>query len=318
MEVSIIIPVYNEEASVEPLAAALGRALDDMEGPAEVLLVDDGSTDDTFAQACAQVRRDERFTVVRLNDNFGQTAALGAGIERADGRILVTMDGDLQNDPQDVKQLVHKLRDGYDVVAGYRSHRTESFLLRALPSRIANGLIRVVTGTSVRDNGCTLRAYRAGVLRRMPLYSEMHRLLPTILAMAGARLAQVEVAHHPRRHGVSKYGLGRVYKVLVDLLTLKILLTAGRRPLFGFGKLAVLSGGLAGGAVVWGCVHQAAHPGASMVVFLGAGLLWGALGLSLLMLGAVAALVYSRGMLKMEDLLEVKTLPEGPDSGTHG
>ena len=307
MDVSIVIPLYNECASVEPLCEAIVRSVEPMDEEVEVLLVDDGSTDDTFEQARKIADRGDRFVVIKLRNNFGQTAALHAGIDRARGDIIVTMDGDLQNDPGDIGRLVDKMKEGYDVVAGYRSHRTESFLTRELPSRIANWLIRKTTGTPVIDNGCALRAYRAEVIKRIPLYSEMHRLLPTILSLAGVRMAQIEVEHHPRKYGTSKYGLARIYKVLIDLLALKTVLTAARLPLFGFGIFAVLSAALGGLSLLAGVLHLAARPDETIVVFLGAAMLWGSLSLSLLMLGGITSLVYSKGNLRADNLLEIKT-----------
>jgi glycosyltransferase involved in cell wall biosynthesis len=306
VNLSIVIPLYNEQGSVEPLCDAIVRAVAPMEGTFEVLLVDDGSTDGTFERAREVAGRDGRFKVIRLKKNFGQTAGLHAGFDRAAGDTIVTMDGDLQNAPADIGRLVRKIEDGYDVVAGYREQRTESFLTRELPSQVANWLIRKTTGTPIIDNGCALRAYRADVIKRFPLYSEMHRLLPTILALAGVRIAQLQVKHRPRQYGESKYGLARVYKVLIDLLALKTVLTAARHPLFGFGKISAVSAGLCGVSLLTGVNHLLAHPEETIVVFLGAGMLWGALSFALLMFGGIAAMLYSRGDLQVDDLLEVK------------
>lgn len=318
MDISIVIPLYDESASVRPLCEAITQAVDPIEGALEVLLVDDGSTDATFEHARGVASRDGRFKVVKLKNNFGQTAALRAGFERARGDIIVTMDGDLQNDPADIRRLVRKVREGYDVVAGYRKNRTESFLTRELPSQVANWFIRKATGTPVIDNGCALRAYRAEVIKRFPLYSEMHRLLPTILALAGVRMAQIEVEHYPRKYGESKYGLARVYKVLIDLLALNTVLTAVRFPLFGFGMVSALSAALGGLSLSAGLVHLAMRPEETIVVLLGASMLWGALSLSLLMLGGIVSLVYSRGRLKVDDLLEMKTIQEIRRGDTDG
>lgn len=315
MDISIVIPLYNESASVGPLCEAIIEAVDPMDREFEVLLVDDGSTDDTFDRARARASQDDRFNVIKLKKNFGQTAALHAGLNRADGDIIVTMDGDLQNDPSDICRLVAKMQEGYDVVAGYRGNRPESFLTRELPSRIANWFLRKTTGTPVIDNGCALRAYRAEVIKRFPLYSEMHRLLPTILSLAGVRMAQIEVRHHPRKYGESKYGLARIYKVLIDLLALKTVLTATHYPLFGFGLFAVLSAGLGGLSLLSGVIHLVTQPEGAIVVFVGAGMLWGALSLSLLMLGGILSLVYSRGQRRIDDLLEIKTAQDEKKGG---
>jgi len=318
VDLSIVIPLYNEWGSIEPLCDAIISAVVPMEETFEVLLVDDGSTDETFERAREMARQDDRFNVVRLKKNFGQTAALHAGFNRAVGDIIVTMDGDLQNDPVDIGRLVDKVREGYDVVAGYRKDRTESFLTRELPSQVANWLIRKTTGTPIIDNGCALRAYRAEVIKRFPLYSEMHRLLPTILALAGVRMTQIEVKHRPRKYGESKYGLARIYKVLIDLVALKTVLTAARHPLFGFGKLSALSAGLCGLSLLAGVNHLLTYPEETIVVFLGAGMLWGTLSLALLMFGGIASMVYSRGDLQVDDLLEVKVSAHSHADGRSG
>ena len=318
VDLSIVIPLYNESESVEPLCDAIVRAAAPLEETFEVILVEDGSTDDTFDRACEVANQDDRFKIIKLNKNFGQTAALHAGFDRAAGDTIITMDGDLQNDPADIERLVRRIKEGYDVVAGYREDRTESFLIRELPSQVANWLIRKTTGTPIIDNGCALRAYRADVIKRFPLYSEMHRLLSTILALAGVRMVQIPVEHHPRQYGESKYGLGRVYKVLIDLLALKTVLTAARHPLFGFGKLSAVGAGLCGGSILVGVNHLLANPEETIVVFLGAGILWGALSFALLMFGGIASMVYSKGDLRVDDLLEVKVSAHSHTEGRKG
>lgn len=308
MDLSIVIPLHNEEESVGLLCEAIVAAVQPLEYQFETILVDDGSTDQTFRRACEQASEDTRFRVIKLKKNFGQTAALSAGFEYAEGEIIATMDGDLQNDPEDIDRMVRKIQEGYDVVVGYRADRKDRFFSRKLPSRIANWFIRKVMGTSIRDNGCAIRAYRADVIKRFTLYSEMHRLLPTILVLAGAEIAQVSVRHHPRKYGKSKYGIGRVYKVLVDLLVLKMVLTAARLPLFGFGAVALLFG--AGGVITLlaGLSYLASQSGGTIVVHLGASMLLGALSLSLLMLGVLTTLIYAEADFRVEDILEVKAV----------
>ena len=306
MDVSVVIPLYNEGQSVRPLCKAIIKAMEPLERRFEAILVDDGSTDQTFDQALELANEDTRFRVIKLKKNFGQTAALSAGIEHARGDIIVTMDGDLQNDPADIGRLVRKVQEGYDVVAGYRGNRKDRFFSRKLPSRIANWFIRKVMGTPVRDNGCALRAYRAEVIKKLTLYSEMHRLLPTILALAGVRMTQIRVKHHPRKHGESKYGMARVYKVLVDLLVLKVVLAGARSPLFGFGTVAFLCAGFGVLTFGMGLGYLASQPEGTMVVYLGASMLWGALSLSLLMLGVLASLIYEEADFRIDDLLEAK------------
>lgn len=308
MDLSIVIPLYDECESVKPLVNGIVEAVEPLDLQFEVLLVDDGSTDGTFDRACEVTTQDDRFRVIKLRNNFGQTTALDMGLKHARGGMIVTMDGDLQNDPEDIGRLVDKMRDGYDLVAGYRENRKDRFLLRTLPSVIANWLIRKVMGTSILDNGCALRAYRASVIEKIPLYSEMHRLLPTIFALAGTQIAQIPVRHHPRKYGESKYGLARIYKVLIDLLVLKSVITASRFPLFGFGIIAVVSAGLGGLTLLAGLRHIVSVPETTLVVYLGATFLWGTLSLSLLMLGALASMIYTRADVKVDDLLEMEVI----------
>ena len=211
----------------------------------EIIFVDDGSKDATFARCAALAAADPRVKVIKFRRNCGQTAAMVAGIEHARGATLVTMDADLQNDPADIPRLLAKIREGYDLVVGWRYQRQDRLLSRRLPSVIANRLIAKVTGVDIKDNGCSLKAYRADLIKRVPLYAEMHRFIPAMSSLAGARIAQIKVNHRARRHGQSKYGLSRVYKVLVDLIVIKTLLLFAARPLFCFIGSAAVAGALA-------------------------------------------------------------------------
>ncbi|HVR72754.1 MAG TPA: glycosyltransferase family 2 protein [Planctomycetota bacterium] len=239
MKLSVIIPLLNEEDNVVELHARLQRVLARWDGGAEVIFVDDGSTDRTLERLLAIPAGDPWMRVVKLRLNAGQTAAMRAGIDLARGEVIVTMDGDLQNDPDDIPMLVEKLHSGYDLVAGWRRHRKDPLLTRNLPSWIANWIIARVTGFHVHDNGCSLKAYRASIIRRVPLYSELHRFIPALVAGAGGRIAEVVVRHHSRQHGTSKYGLSRVGKVLLDMLTVKMVIAFAQRPLHWFGLLAI-------------------------------------------------------------------------------
>ncbi|ARA94400.1 glycosyltransferase [Rhodothermaceae bacterium RA] len=306
LDLSVVIPFLNEEESIGLLCEKVAAALDPMEVRAEVILVDDGSTDQTFARAAAIADRDPRFRVIQLRRNFGQTAALSAGIRHARGEVIVTMDGDLQNDPRDIETLLDKMHEGYDVVIGWREQRQDKLITRKIPSILANGLIRWVMGTQIRDNGCALRAYRADLLQALPLYSEMHRLLPTIMTLSGARLAQVKVRHHSRQYGASKYGLSRIYKVLMDLLALKSVLGLVHLPFFGFGAAAVLFGLGAGLGFVVMLLYLVA--GLPIVVMAGVTLLLSALSLFMLMLGMLSELIYRQGPLKLEHTLKITTV----------
>jgi glycosyltransferase involved in cell wall biosynthesis len=238
-EVSIVIPLLNEADNIRPLYRSLCAVMEAGGWKWEVIFVDDGSTDATFQILQELHARDERVCAVRLRRNFGQTAALAAGFEAARGEAIVCLDGDLQNDPQDIPVLLQKLQEGYDVVSGWRVHRQESFWLRRLPSQVANWLISQTTGTHLHDYGCTLKAYRAELVKELRLYGEMHRFIPALLGGNGARIAELPVSHHPRRHGQSKYGLSRTLRVLFDLVTVKFWLSSLTNPLHFFGPIGL-------------------------------------------------------------------------------
>ncbi|KAA8606552.1 glycosyl transferase family 2 [Salipiger aestuarii] len=240
-EISVCVPVYNEEDNVALLHQKIVASLEPTGRTFEMVLVDDGSRDRSVDRLAEIAASDPRLVVVRFQRNFGQTAAMMAGIDHARGRYVVTMDGDLQNDPVDIPMMLDKLDEGYDLVVGYRINRQDKFLSRKLPSRIANWLIGKVTGIPIRDNGCSLKVYRADVIKRVPLYSDMHRFIPAMSTQMGARVAEVGVRHHARRFGVSKYGLSRVFKVLLDLISIKTLQIFTRRPLARFSGAAALS-----------------------------------------------------------------------------
>jgi glycosyltransferase involved in cell wall biosynthesis len=244
-EISVCIPVFNEEDSIGPLVTAITAALEPLGRRFEIVLVDDGSKDDTVGRLAGIAAADPRIVAVCFRRNYGQTAAMMAGIDYARGRYLVTMDGDLQNDPADIPMMLDKLDDGFDLVVGYRVNRQDKLLSRKLPSKVANWMIGRITGLPVRDNGCSLKVYRADVIKRVPLYSDMHRFIPAMATPMGARVAEVGVRHHARRFGVSKYGLSRVFKVLLDLITIRTLQLFARRPLARFSGAAGLAALLA-------------------------------------------------------------------------
>lgn len=231
---SVVAPLYNESQNVEPLIAWILEALGDYPRSFEVILVDDGSKDDTWSKVAAGAAGDRRIRGVRLARNAGQTAAMMAGFDHSRGEVVVSLDGDLQNDPRDIAALVARLEEGYDLVCGWRQQRQDKLLLRKVPSWVANRLIRRLTGVPITDNGCSLKAYRRDLLDRISLYAEQHRFIPALSASVGARIAEMPVRHHARRFGESKYGISRTVKVLVDLLTLKMITTFRSRPLVGF------------------------------------------------------------------------------------
>lgn len=238
---SVVLPVLDEQLNLEPLHARLTEALKPLGREYEVIYVDDGSTDGSWEVLRRLAAADARVRLIRLRKSFGQTPALAAGLAHARHPILVTLDADLQNDPADVPALVAKLEEGYDVVSGWRKGRQDPWLSRQLPSQIANVLTRLVTGVRLHDFGCTLKAYRTEVVRDMHLYGEMHRFLPVLAAWVGARIAELVVAHHPRTQGRSKYGLIRTWKVIVDLITLKLLGGFSTRPNHVFATFGLMS-----------------------------------------------------------------------------
>jgi glycosyltransferase involved in cell wall biosynthesis len=240
--ISVVVPVYNEQENVTPLLERLHDALEGLGRPYELLLVDDGSTDQTAARLREAVVRFPALRVVRLRSNFGQSAALSAGFDLARGELVVTMDGDGQNDPADIPRLLDVLKEGYDVVSGWRVDRRDPFWSRRVPSVVANSVISWITGVRLHDYGCALKVYRREILRDVQLYGEMHRFLPALARWVGATIGELPVAHHPRRSGRSKYGLGRTVRVLLDLMTVKFLMSYWTRPIQIFGLLGLVVG----------------------------------------------------------------------------
>lgn len=240
MKVSVVIPAYNEEENLPVLYERLKAVLDKLEGDYEILFVDDGSTDGSFEVLRDLARRDERVRVIRFRRNYGQTAAMYAGFEHATGDVIVTMDADLQNDPEDIPRLLRKLEEGYDIVSGWRKDRKDPFLSRRLPSKIANWIISKVTGVELHDYGCTLKAYRSEIAKRYRLYGDMHRFLPALARRFGARVTEIPVKHHPRLYGRSKYGIGRTVRVILDIFLVKFLNEYITKPLYVFGGIGFL------------------------------------------------------------------------------
>ena len=222
---SIVVPVYNEEENVRPLFEKIQAVCETIGVAYEVLFVDDGSRDETFAVLSELSKQEPQLAVIRFQKNAGQTAAMAAGFEFAQGQRIVSMDGDLQNDPNDIPKLLEKLDEGYDLVCGWRKERQDKFLTRRVPSMVANWIIGKVTRVPIHDNGCSLKAYRASVIKQVPLYGEMHRFIPAMSTVAGARIAEIVVTHHPRRFGKSKYGLGRVWRVMLDIMAFKFIIS---------------------------------------------------------------------------------------------
>ena len=252
LAVSVVVPLFNEVDSVPRLVQEIRAALDASGREGEVLLVDDGSTDGTSEALRALPEADPRFRVILFRRNFGQTAAMSAGFDHARGDVVVALDGDLQNDPADIERLVRKIEEeGWDIVSGWRKDRKDSFLSRRLPSKVANWLIGRITGVRLHDYGCSLKAYRAEVLRNIRLYGEMHRFIPALASWVGARIAELPVNHRPRTRGRSKYGLSRTIRVLLDLITVKFLVSFATRPLQVFGLWGLLLFAVGGGITLY-------------------------------------------------------------------
>lgn len=239
-ELSLVVPVYNEEANLIPLYEKVVEVLQPLGLVFELIFVDDGSVDRSLDRLRELVDRDSRVVAVELRRNFGQTAAMAAGIDQARAEYVVTLDADLQNDPADIPEMLAKARDGFDIVSGWRKNRRDSFVSRTLPSKMANRIISLITGTHLHDYGCTLKVYRREALKGLNLYGEMHRFLPALVARQGAKIVELPVNHHPRLHGQSKYGIGRTFKVVLDLLTVKFLTSYSTKPIYVFGGFGLL------------------------------------------------------------------------------
>jgi glycosyltransferase involved in cell wall biosynthesis len=287
---SVVAPLYNEAQNVRPLVEWILQALETYEGSYEIILVDDGSRDGTWGEVRAAAAAEPRVVGLRLGANVGQTAAMMAGFDHARSEVIVSLDGDLQNDPRDIPALVAKLDEGYDLVCGWRQRRQDKLLLRKVPSWFANRLIKRLTGVMITDNGCSLKAYRRDLLQRISLYAEQHRFIPALSANAGARITEMPVRHHPRQYGESKYGISRTLKVLVDLVTLKMITTFRSRPLLGFSMAAIpaMIISLVFAALWLISLTQFGPEKAAALVFPGAGLLAVGVAFYLFMLGLVA------------------------------
>ncbi len=241
LELSIIIPVFNELETLEPLYDRLKQSLTPWESSCEILFINDGSSDGSSEELQRLAALDRRVRVLEFVRNFGQTAAIAAGFDYARGRIIIPLDADLQNDPQDIPRIMEKLEEGYDVVNCWRQDRKDPWLTRILPSHLANRLISWISGVYLRDYGCTLKGYRRSIVRHIRLYGEMHRFIPIFASWAGARVTEIPVQHHARRFGESKYGMIRSVKVLLDLITVKFLGSYSTKPMYLFGSLGLLS-----------------------------------------------------------------------------
>ena len=292
LDLSIIVPLFNEEESIVPLYNQLIGVLPRLGKSYEIIFINDGSADGSYALLCRLAEADRKVKVINLRRNFGQTAAMSAGFDHARGGIIISMDADLQNDPADIPRLLEKLAEGYDVASGWRKERQDKEVMRVLSSRLANWCIGRLTGVKLHDSGCTLKAYRAEIMRGTRLYGEMHRFIPALANLMGARICEVPVTHHRREFGRSKYGFKRVLKVVLDLITVKFLADFSTKPLYMFGGLGValfLLATLAGAETLWErytygtYVHN--NPVILIAVFLGT------LGVNFIVMGLLAELI---------------------------
>ena len=298
LKLSVIVPFFNEEQSIAPMHAAIVRAVEPLLIPFEMVFVDDGSLDATALRGEEIARLDSRVRLVKFRRNYGQTAAMAAGIEYARGEILVTMDGDLQNDPADIELFMAKMDEGYDIVVGWRHKRQDKLVSRKIPSKMANWLIGKVTGVPITDNGCSLKAFRASLIKNIPLYSEMHRFIPAMASMAGPRIVEIKVRHHARKFGNSKYGLSRVYKVLLDLMVIKTVASFTSRPLLWFSLLCIPLTLIGCSTLLAGFIIP--HAGHVSLPLAGAGLIFLMAAVTLMASGTLGELVYRLGDVRPE------------------
>lgn len=237
---TIIIPFYNEEDNVAMMIEKVAGVVERLTGNYEIIAIDDGSSDNTFKMLKSQRCKWPELRIIKFRRNFGQTPAMQAGIDHARGDVIITMDGDLQNDPEDIPALLEKMKEGYEVVSGWRKNRKDN-ILRCIPSIVANILLRWVTGVKIHDNGCSLKVYNAAILKKVRLYSEMHRFIAAFAFLRGAKITELVVRHHPRTRGQSKYGFSRIWKVFIDLFTLRLVLNFSERPMVWFGAFGFTS-----------------------------------------------------------------------------
>jgi glycosyltransferase involved in cell wall biosynthesis len=292
VDLSIIVPLFNEEESLVPLYNQLMPVLTKLGKSFEIIFINDGSTDSSYAVLCRLAEADPKVKVVNFRRNFGQTAAMSAGFDHARGQIIVPMDADLQNDPADIPLLLKKLDEGYDVASGWRKDRKDKEVIRIFTSRLANWIISQFTGVELHDSGCSLKAYRAEVLRGTRLYGEMHRFIPALANLMGARICEVPVTHHPREFGKSKYGFKRILKVILDLITVKFLADFSTKPLYMFGGIGVVLFALAilaGAETIWARVAHNVYVHNNPVILIAVFL--GTLGVNFIVMGLLAELI---------------------------
>jgi glycosyltransferase involved in cell wall biosynthesis len=304
-DLSIIVPMYNEERNIQLLYESIHQAISPLGINYEILFVDDGSEDGTFDLAKELALRDSRIRVIKLRKNYGQTPAMAAGIDMARGKTLITMDGDLQNDPSDIKELLGQIREGYDLVCGWRVKRQDKLFTRKIPSWIANWLIGKITGIPIKDNGCTLKAYRADMIKKIPLYSDMHRYIPAMASIVGSRISQIPVRHHARKFGKTKYGFSRIYKILLDIFMIKTLVSFTLRPMLCFAILGSFAGFFCLVGVTSSLFSAIYRPDTSIVLTIESAILFGSLAIFLFFSGALCELINNTGNIKIHTLARI-------------
>jgi len=308
---SIVVPLYNEEENVPIL---IDRIVKEVGAGSnfdyEIICVDDGSADKTFEVLNKLSQKSHILKVIKFRKNFGQTPAMVAGIKHAKGDVIVTMDGDLQNDPSDITTLVDKVDEGYDIVVGWRYKRQDKLISRKIPSIIANKIIGKVTGVPIKDNGCSLKAYRSEIIKNVPLYSEMHRFIPAMASITGSKIAQVRVKHHARQFGESKYGLSRVYKVIIDLMTIKMISSFKAKPLVWFSIAAIVPILIFMAVSVLFFILVLTGHEVSALVLPGTSVLFLVLAVFLFFNGVLAELIYKTGNIDIYKLRMLTTAEE--------
>lgn len=305
LEYSVVVPVMNEEGNVEILYNRITEALKSMGKPYEIIMVDDGSNDKTYEILKSIHQRDKCLKVVKFRRNYGQSAAMAAGFERVKGCVVISMDGDLQNDPKDIPSMIAKLREGYDVVAGWRKNRKDKMLIRKVPSKIANKIIRFFTGVQLHDTGCSLKVYKADIIRRIRLYGEMHRFIPALARIEGARITEMAVDHHARQFGESKYNLTRTFRVIMDLTTLNLFIKYLTKPIHFFGTFGVLLNLVGVAALtVYGYLRLVNSPESASVVLIAFAFLMLTSGFLFIFYGLIASMVVGTGEKQNNQLMD--------------
>ena len=300
LDLSVVVPLMNEEENVNLLYQAIDKVLSNLGKTYEIIFIDDGSTDSTYEHLLKIHRRDSHVKIIKFRANSGQSAAMDAGFEYSNGKIIITMDGDLQNDPEDIPNLLEKLNEGYDVVSGWRKNRKDALILRKIPSRIANRIICSITKVNLHDTGCALKAYRADVIKRINLYGELHRFLPALARIEGAQIAELVVNHHPRKFGKSKYNITRTFRVIMDLMSLNLFIKYLKKPLYFFGGLGILFiflGVMSFLVLVMGIYRNSGSVAENNILFT-LTLLFFASGFQFLFIGLIANLIYITGKKK--------------------